>query len=248
MTKIQKINLIFLPLISFLIFFPAQPAHTQSAKANLKSADSLFMRKKYTESFALYATIFDEGKVSPKMLLKMAFIQEGLGNYTGALYYLNLYYLRTSSNLVLTKMEEIADKHQLIGYEYTDADYFLTFYRQYRSQLIFAVTTLSLLIFGFVIYQKRKTGKKPIWAASLFLLILVNIFYFINFSEDYHVGIIQQPNTYLMQGPSAGSGLLEVVKNGHRVDITGQTDVWVKIIWKGRDAYIKENNILSIEY
>jgi uncharacterized protein YgiM (DUF1202 family) len=59
----------------------------------LVKADSLFEQKKYTESFDLYEQILDEEQLaSPKMLLKMAFIKEGLGDYSRALYFLNVYY------------------------------------------------------------------------------------------------------------------------------------------------------------
>lgn len=247
MTKIQKIKLKFLLIFSIITILGIQQAQAQVNKPLLKSADSLFLRKKYTESFDLYAKIMEQGRVSPTMLLKMAFIKEGLGDVTGALYFLNLYYIQTSNEAVLTKMEEIAKKHKLTGYEYTDADYFLTFYRQYRSQIIYGSMAFALLIFTLMILQQRKTGKKPVWAGALFILILLNILFFINFSESYHKGIIRQQSAYLMRGPSAGSGVLEVVKNGHRVDVTGRKDVWVEIAWKGTVAYIKEDQIVIVK-
>jgi hypothetical protein len=52
------------------------------------------------------------------MLLKMAFVKEGLGDYSNALYYLNLYYLKTYDKKVLKKMENLAERyHKLEGYE-----------------------------------------------------------------------------------------------------------------------------------
>ena len=43
------------------------------------------------------------------MLLKMAYIQEGLEQYPEALYYLNLYYNQNPSKKVLAKMETLAE-------------------------------------------------------------------------------------------------------------------------------------------
>ena len=46
------------------------------------------------------------------MLLKMAYIQEGLNHVGQALYYLNLYYLASKDKSVLGKMEELANAIQ----------------------------------------------------------------------------------------------------------------------------------------
>ncbi len=49
-----------------------------------------------------------------------------------------------------------------------------------------------------------------------------------------------------MSGPSAGADVLEVVKKGHKVDILGKEDVWVKIRWDDQVAYLKEGKIKAI--
>ncbi|MGB3465691.1 MAG: hypothetical protein WBA74_10490, partial [Cyclobacteriaceae bacterium] len=74
-----------------LFFFFSFCALSHSVLADpgdrLTTADSLFQAKKYTESFELYEQIIVEDMAySPAMLLKMAFIKEGLGDYSNALY------------------------------------------------------------------------------------------------------------------------------------------------------------------
>ena len=89
----------------------------QSHTAELKKADSLFQAKQYTQSFELYTSVLKEKQYSPAMLLKMAYIQEGLGHTSMSLYYLHLYYLASHDDQALTKMEEIASKNGLEGYQ-----------------------------------------------------------------------------------------------------------------------------------
>jgi len=113
----------------------------------LANADSLFALQKYTQSYQLYDSIYSAGFVSPSMLMKMAFIQEGLGDYTMALYYLNDYYTITSNELVLEKMENLAEKHSLMGYDYSDTDYFISVYHEYYDQLLIALIAVSCIFF-----------------------------------------------------------------------------------------------------
>ena len=59
--------------------------------------------------------------------------------------------------------------------------------------------------------------------------------------------ITTQPTTYLMAGPSAGASVLEIVGDGHRVEVIGKKDVWLKIKWDEEVAYVKENAIRPIK-
>jgi len=223
------------------------PLSGQSAKPDLKIADSLFNQKKYTESYDIYVGIMEEHQQrSPSMLLKMAFIKEGLGDYSNALFYLNQYYLITSNKQVLKKMEEVAESYDLKGYTYTDADFFLTYYYNYLTQINLVVLALALFLFIVIYYKKKRTGNRPTLAGISYVITLGLFFFLINYGGQYNKGIILESNSYLMSGPSAGSDVIEVVKKGHKVDILGKEDVWVKIRWDDKVAYLKEGKIKAI--
>ena len=53
-------------------------------------------------------------------------------------------------------------------------------------------------------------------------------------------------NTYLMRGPSAGAGVLTQLKAGHRLEVVGKEDVWIKVIWNNEVAYIKAGFIRTV--
>ena len=101
----------------FLLFllFPILTALDSSADPKLFEADSLFRSKKYTESKSIFSEITATGKASPALLLKMAYIDEGLGDYVQALFHLNSYYSMTSNEQALDKMRSIAEKKDLSG-------------------------------------------------------------------------------------------------------------------------------------
>ena len=201
MNKMQNIHYKIPVTIAFLMLFFIQPAKCQDNKAILYEADSLFQMKRYTQSLELYHQLFEEQhSYTPQMLLKMAYINEGLGNYSQALYYLNEYYLKTSDQDVLTKMEELADKHKLYGYQFTDTDLFLNFYNKYIPEIIMVTLALTLFLFGLMVAQKRK-GQRVTFHAAGILLALILLAYMTNTQSRDKMGIISNEPTYVMNGP-----------------------------------------------
>src|SRR5688572_27437802 len=138
----------------FLIytFNTSQPVYAQNFNSSLKTADSLFQKKEYLRSLAVYEKILKSGKeYAPQMLLKMAYMEEALHHYSESQYYLNLYYNHHPSRSVLRKMEEVAQTQGLVGYEYRDTDFFLTQFRKYYFKileflLIGAVITVTIMV------------------------------------------------------------------------------------------------------
>ena len=213
----------------------------------LAYADSLFDAKKYTESYEVYDHLLEVEKVSSSaMLLRMAFIREGLGDYSGALYYLNTYYLKTADRKVLTKMEELAEKEQLDGYEFTDFDFLRTNFYKYFDIITYGLLALSVLMLSLTYYQKFKRQQNPILPASLMVVFLGILFYTLNFGRDYNKAIVSESNTYLMSGPSAGAEVIDILDKGHRIDYRDQQDVWVRIAWKDKTAFVKRDKLRYI--
>lgn len=237
----------FFTLLCFSFALGSTPAFAQSLSTNLKMADSLFSQQKYTESFEIYETLLETyQQSSPQMLLKMAFIKEGLRDHSKALYYLNLYYLETTDKKVLKKMEELASAHSLSGYEYSDWEFFMMLYRKYNQYITYFLLALAMLLFGLIFRLKRKYDKKPVATGFLLTFTLATLFYHVNFSTTYNRGIIVQTDAYLMDAPSSGADLVKIVDKGHRVKVIDKKDVWVEIEWEGNTAYIRENNIATL--
>lgn len=241
-----KLKLFILFTVSFLTI--SYTGICEGEKDRLMIADSLFAQKKYTQSFDLYNEIYTSyGKVSPSMLLKMAFVKEGLGDYSNALYYLNLYYLKTYDKKVLKKMENLAEKYHLEGYNYDDAEFFLNLYQKFQIQIDLFVTGLLLVFLGILVYQKRKKGHVSSMTGYVYISLLVVLLLVNNFGRERKQAIISTDNVYLMDGPSPGANVLDVITVGHRVKILGQQDVWVEIEWADKSAYVKEFNLKPLE-
>ena len=215
---------------------------------SLHIADSLFQEKQYTQSYEIYESIFESSeKYSPSMLLKMAFIKEGLGDFSMALYYLDYYYQKTANKRVLTKMDELAEQNSLMGYEYSDYDLMVSYWHKYHVEvLVFLIAVCTLLLLNFI-YARTK-GRLAFTTLVFLMISLMLTAFMINFGLDRPRGILISDNTYIMEDPSSAADLVEITGKGHKVKIKGKKDVWYKIEWKDEIAWVRENNLIMTHH
>ncbi|MCF6351550.1 MAG: hypothetical protein L3J06_00925 [Cyclobacteriaceae bacterium] len=234
----KKSKLFFLVLLSTSFQTFSQPESNV-----LNKADSLFTAHKFTQSFELFDSIYRQKKASPAMLLKMAYIKEGLGDFTLAQYYLNEYYLATNNDLALTKMEKLAKEKELVGYETNDLNFIRSLYYKHFQWLVIGIFFVTLTLFAFFIIQLKKFNKTPPVTSFFMLSALIGLFLLINFGKDYNEALIIKNNTFVMAGPSAGADVLDIINKGNKIEINREQDVWLQIEWQGKKGYIKNNNV-----
>ncbi len=244
MTKNQRVDHKFTFLFFFIYFLPLFQAAAQAPEMELQRADSLFDQKEYTESLRIYQELFQLHWVaSPAMLIRMAYIEEGLGDYSQALFYLNEYFIQTNDELVLSKMKELAEAHNLKGYAYDDYDLLQNFFRQYRYLTIFSV--LGLAVAGLFIFalRRKKYAERPYGIGGFYLVIMLILFFLINYSDIDRRAIIVYDHSYIMSGPSAGAEVIYISEKGHRVPVEKREDIWLEILWEGQKAYIRQADV-----
>lgn len=232
-------------LFLLFILFNATNAAGQSLSYHLTKADSLFAQKRYTQSLDLYRSIFNQQQYTPSMFLKMAYIEEGLDHLALALYYLNLYYMASRDERVIQKIKEMAGKNRLDGFEFSDRERILSLYGEYHVTLSAALIAIALFLISLLVFlRSRKKRAYGVW--STLLIVLAIILVHTNFPLQNNTAIISSGNTYLMSGPSAGASVVQIIGEGHRVNVLGQEDVWVQIQWRNKVAYIKADNLLPV--
>ncbi|MEO9485694.1 MAG: SH3 domain-containing protein [Ekhidna sp.] len=211
---------------------------------HLEKGDSLFANQKYTEAFEEYTLLFDDGKASSAMLLKMAFIQDGLGNYADALFYLNKYYQSSADRTVIGKIEELAQSNDLDGYRYDDIDYFGALLSKYQTHITFLLGSIMLMLLAYT-FKKSSKGEKPIAASIIQMVVIACLFGVINFKTS-SMGIVSVNDALLRSGPSAGAEPIDFLNKGHKVKILSQNEIWTLIVWDGREVYIRNGNLRVI--
>ena len=233
-------------LILLLILCSAAQVGAQSPTDLIVQADSLFTRKQYTQSLKLYQEILNQHQYSKAMLLKMAFINEGLGHLSASLYCLNLYYLVSNDKQALVKMEEVAKSNRLVGYTANQKQLIYSLLRKYNYAIVSVAMGLLVFLFAVLIYQK-KSKKSPLPTAILMLIPMSILFFQINMSDNTDQAIVSSNSTYLMSGPSAGSSVVSIINEGHLLDVLGRKDICIQVKWMNQDVYLKEDQVLMVK-
>lgn len=226
-----------------LIFF-AVIGYAQTDK--IRQADSLFSAKQFTQSLELYHKVFEEKKYSPAMLLKMAYINEGLGKTGATLYYLKLYHLATDDEQALKKAEELAIKYKLSGYEINGGHRF-THWLIKKKLFIQVALAAALLAVAIVLFLQRQRQHERPWAIFSTAFVLAVLLLNINNLNNPTSVIVSSDKTYLMEGPSAGADVFAVISNGNLLESLDHEDVWLKVKWLDKEAYVKKTDVLAVE-
>ncbi|HEY5692844.1 MAG TPA: hypothetical protein VIS49_15415 [Cyclobacteriaceae bacterium] len=233
-------------LTVLLILCSAARVGAQSTADIIAQADSLFTRKQYTQSLELYQEILRQRQYSKALLLKMAFIHEGLGHLGESLYYLDLYYLASNDKQALIKMEEVAKKNRLVGYESNQKQLVFSLLRKYNYIIVSTAIGSLVFLFAALIYQ-RKSKRSPLPTAILMLIPMAILFFQINMSERTDQAIVSTNSTYLMSGPSAGSSVVSIINEGHLLNVLDKKDIWIHVKWMNQDVYLKEDQVLMVK-
>jgi hypothetical protein len=236
----------FLKILTlFAVIFFSHITQAQIFTKQLAFADSLFKQKRYTQSLEIYEQVLAARQYSPSILLKMAFINEGLGKVSPSLYYLNLYYQATGDEHALLKMQELAAKNRLEGYENIQYDQLYYYVNKYGYQVSALLAAVAIFFLTLIYSQKRK-GKTPTGAVVMLLIVLIVLAVQVNFPIKNAEVLITDNTTYLMSGPSAGANVIAVINEGHKLKLLSKKDVWVKVEWLNKPVYVKENRIKPI--
>lgn len=238
-SRLRKILFCF--FIFVLLFF--QRSFGWSPDAILAKADSLYDLKKYTESFDQYQTVFNEGLGTPQMLMKMAFIKEGLEEYPDALFYLTRYYELTRSNLALSKINEIAKAQGLMGYDVTDLDFVMSWYSMHYDLILIGFMSVLFSLLFLQVFRRFKGKDFSTGAMTWQLIFGIGLAIVVNYPFVTPQAIISEPSTYLMKGPSAGAPMLEIISQGHKVKILDEGQIWTKIEWRDAEAYVRTGSL-----
>lgn len=240
----KKINLLF-TLFLFCSFIESSQA---SVHLYRYKADSLFLAEDYAQAAIYYEKLQQVYKyTTPQTLMRLAFMKEGSGDHVSALYYLNLYYLQKPEKKVLQKIQELAAKNELIGYDFTDLEYLLFLYNHYYIYVVVALLLLCIIITVDIIktkIQKKQTTYKPI----LLIIVLILSFGLINYPNFYYKrAIIYYDNARLMTDASAAATPQYELKKGSRIAIKSKKDVWYEVDWNNEKLYVHEQNLKVID-
>jgi hypothetical protein len=216
----------------------------QSLEKELVKADSLYEKKQYISAIKIYNKIYKEGKSSPAMLLKLARIEEGMGNLGNSIYFLEKYFLQTKDKKALEYLKETTDKKNAVGFDYGFSYKADLFYKEWKIYLQLFFSILLFFGLGMMIKEQKSNVKKKKYFAFTFIPIIMVAF--LNNYQGRKEAIITGNPSFLLEGPSAGANLVEKINGPAKVEVKNQIDVWSKVVFDNKVAYIKSSQIKKL--
>lgn len=235
---------IFLTKLLLFVFILLQCTHSQANNLELFRADSLFDQRSFQEAMVIYKQNYQQGIYSPAMLLKMAFVAEGMKDNESASLYLGKYYDINPDPQIINKIKSLTNQTMLEGYEVSDAERFLLYLSEHERLIILTLTGLVLVSLLLVMLSVYRQKKEAVYWPSLLLVVLV--FLANNFLSPSRSGLITHSPTLILSAPSGAGDLIQRVEPGHRVKIRSTDDIWYEIEWKGEKAYVKQENVSKL--
>ncbi len=213
----------------------------------IRRADSLFATGATAEAIPIYETAMATGQpATDAMLLKLAFAHEQLADVPKLLYYLEVYFDRHPSEAVLRKMNDIARANGLSGYETDDLNYFYLFYKQYGQYLVLLLLILGGYVTWVIVAKSWRNEATPTSQKWVTLFYLLGVWLFINLPEGYKSGIISRDRVLLRSAPSGAAPVVDVVGRGHKVNILGSQDIWLRVFWNNKLYYLRKDQVWII--
>ncbi|MBO3270593.1 SH3 domain-containing protein [Hymenobacter defluvii] len=229
---------------SFLALLGSQPILAQKDTEALQKADSLFAADSIEAAYPFYQQVLRQQKVySPRMLLRMAYVQEGLGHYPAALYYLSLAQARQPRRSTWAKMASLAQRHRLTGYPDSWRQQLRIVFRRYYYRLLQAA--LLVAVVGGTVLWLRRRERRGWWVAYAAYVLATAAF--LNLLRPERSGLVARSRAALMAGPSPGATWLTTAAVGDRLVVLGKQDVWYRVRWQGKDAYIRQHDLLEVQ-
>ena len=214
---------------------------------SLRRADSLFAAGDQVNAAHIYEMAMAEGHTATDaMLLKLASACEQQNDVPRLLYYLDVYFERHPDDAVLRRMNDIARANNLSGYETDDLNYFYLFYRKYGIYfLIFLLIPAGYVFSVLLVKQVRKeeVPRRQKWIVFVYLLLLL---VFTNLPEGVQSGITSHDRVLLRTDPSAAAPVVDVIGRGHKVNILGTRDIYLRVLWHNQLYFIRRDNVWII--
>ena len=245
MSKKARLAIKNYKLFFFFFLLTGYQAFSDTVAQQLATADSLYTHQKYTESFEIYEALYgQEGVSSPATLLKMAYIKEGLGDYSNALFYLSTYFQQTLDKKALDKIDELVLANKLKGYNNQNRAYIQGIAGKYRQYILGGI--LLLLCIGLLFAARNVSkGKNPAFLIATMVLILPFLFAF-NFNLRNPSAIVINDATYLMDGPSGSANVMETLSKGHKLNVKATEGIWARVRWEDSDYYVRKSKLKEI--
>jgi tetratricopeptide (TPR) repeat protein len=224
-------------------FFSASA--TPSALAQAHRADSLFELGRYEAALPLYrAQVWQQQQASARLLVRLAYAEHQQAHYAAELLYLNMALARQPRLSTWRQLAALAQRQRLVGYPTTWQQEVRVQVLRYYYPALQGLLTLAVLLAVGLLLRRRRAGRGTWLAYGSYLLATGAYLYWL---RPVPTGIVARPGVALMAGPGAGAAWLSTAAPGDRLPVLGRQDIWLRVRWQERVAYVRAADTFLIE-
>jgi hypothetical protein len=228
---------------SELVFF--SKIYAPAPRARQQLADSLFEQGQYAAVLPLYrAHIWQQRQLSPQLLLRMAYAEHQEGHYAAEILYLNMSLVRQPRLSTWRQLVALAQRQRLVGYPATWQQDVRVQVQRYYYPVLQGLLSLAVLLAVGLLLRRGRTGRSG-WVGYGFYLLTVAAYLWL--LQPVPTGVIARLGTALMAGPGAGAAWLSTAAPGDRLLVLGRQDIWLRVRWQERVAYVRAADAFIIE-
>jgi tetratricopeptide (TPR) repeat protein len=210
---------------------------------SLAQADSLFAVGQYERAFPAYRQqLWRQRRTSPELLLKMAYAQQQLGHYPAALLYLSMAQARQPRVRTWRQLAGLAAQHRLVGYPTTWQQELRVQAQRYFYPGLQALLAGAVVGAMWLLWRRSPRGA---WAGYLAYVALLGAY--LHFLRPTPAGLVARSGAVLMDGPGAGAEWLSTAAMGDRLPVLGRQDIWYRVRWQQREAFVRAADLLVVE-
>jgi uncharacterized membrane protein YeiB len=210
---------------------------------SLEQADSLFAAGQYEAAFPAYRDqVWQQRRTTPELLLKMAYAQQQLGHYPAALLYLSLAQARQPRVRTWRQMAALAVQHRLVGYPATWQQELRVQAQRYYYPGLQALLAGAVIGAIWLLWRRSPRGA---WVGYAAYVGLIGVY--LHLLRPAPAALVARAGATLMAGPSAGAAWLSTAAVGDRVLVLGQQDIWYRVRWQQREAFVRAADLLVVE-
>ena len=172
----------------------------------------------------------------------MAYVQQQLGHYPAALLYLSLAQARQPRVRTWRQMTALAAQHRLVGYPATWQQELRVQAQRYYYPGLQGLLGAAVVLAVWLLWRRSPRGA---WLGYAAYVAMVGAYLHLLHPEP--VGLVARPGAALMAGPSAGATWLSTAALGDRLPVLGHQDIWYRVEWQRRVAFVRGADLLVVE-
>jgi uncharacterized protein YgiM (DUF1202 family) len=243
----QIVNLNKIIFLLLFFFIASQPANSQLDKTSIEQADQLFKNNHLLEAEKIYLKNLNLNQINSfETEKKLAFISKEKNDWLMELYYLSSMHEKQTELSTSYRLEEIAKKRNLSGYEVGIVERIRWFYFEFFPYILGILLLPAIYVAYALVIKKVQKEIIPAYQIIYYILYVGILFVICNIPNFFWQGLTSSNKTYMRNFASSSAPVIKTLQKGTRINFIYKTNEWIPCYLDGSIGYIKTKDVLII--